>query len=120
MRTKHISTHHGTTRSRKLTKKESNYFFWKQKGEEGDKNGSAFNARLSNPQDITLYKNVMYISETGNACVKKLSKGKVRTFVLAFSLGDGRELAEPCDLAIQSVKLYIGDIFTENLLEVAL
>ena len=91
-----------------------------KKGVEGDKNGSALNARLSNPQDIILYKNVMYISDTGNACVKKLSKGKVTTVVSAFSMGDGREPAEPCGLAIQSGKLYIGDIFTEDLLEVAL
>lgn len=91
-----------------------------KKGIEGDKNGSAFNARLSNPQDIILYKNVMYISDTGNACVKKMSKGKVTTFVSPFSMGDGREPAEPCGLAIQSGKLYIGDIFTEDLLEVEL
>lgn len=87
------------------------------KGIEGDKNGSALKARLSNPQDIMLYKNEMYISDTGNACVKKLSKGKVTTLISAFSMGDGREPAEPCGLMIQGGKLYIGDIFTEELIE---
>ena len=82
-----------------------------------DKNGSALKARLSNPQDIMLYKNEMYISDTGNACVKKLSKGKVTTLISAFSMGDGREPAEPCGLMIQGGKLYIGDIFTEELIE---
>ena len=90
------------------------------KGTEGDKNGSALKARLSNPQDIILYKNEMYISDTGNACVKKLSNGKVTTLILAFSMGDGREPAEPCGLMIQGGKLYIGDIFTEELIELEL
>ena len=90
------------------------------KGIEGDKNGSALKARLSNPQDIILYKNEMYISDTGNACVKKLSNGKVTTLISAFSMGDGREPAEPCGLMIQGGKLYIGDIFTEELIELEL
>ena len=87
------------------------------KGIEGDKNGSALNARLSNPQDIILYKNVMYISDTGNACVKKLYNGKISTLIAPFSMGDGREPAEPCGLMIQGGNLYIGDIFTEELIE---
>lgn len=90
------------------------------KGIEGNKNGSALKARLSNPQDIILYKNEMYISDTGNACVKKLSNGKVTTLISAFSMGDGREPAEPCGLMIQGGKLYIGDIFTEELIELEL
>lgn len=91
-----------------------------EKGIEGSKNGSAASARLSNPQDIILYKNNMYISDTGNACVRKLSGGKVTTFVKAFSMGDGREPAEPCGLMIRGGKLYVGDIFTEELIEVSL
>lgn len=90
------------------------------KGIEGDKNGSALSARLSNPQDIILYKNVMYISDTGNACVKKLSNGKVTTLISAFSMGDGREPAEPCGIAVQGGKLFVGDIFTEELIELEL
>lgn len=87
------------------------------KGIEGSKNGSAASARLSNPQDIILYKNNMYISDTGNACVRKLSGGKVTTLIKAFSLNDGREPAEPCGLMIRGGKLYVGDIFTEELIE---
>lgn len=90
------------------------------KGIEGSKDGSAKSARLSNPQDIFLYKNDMYISDTGNACVRKLSGGKVTTLIKAFSMGDGREPAEPCGLMIRSGKLYVGDIFTEELIEVSL
>lgn len=89
-------------------------------GIEGNKNGSALKARLSNPQDIVLYKDVMYISDTGNGCVKKLFKGKVTTLISAFSLGDGREPAEPCGLVIRNGKLYIGDIFNEDLIEFGL
>lgn len=87
------------------------------KGVEGDKNGSALNARLSNPQEIILYKNVMYISDTGNASVKKLENGKVTTLITPFSLGDGRQPAEPCGMTIQGGFLYVGDIFTEELIQ---
>lgn len=87
------------------------------KGIEGYKNGSAASARLSNPQDIILYKNDMYISDTGNACVRKLSDGKVTTLIKAFSLNDGRAPAEPCGLMIRGGKLYVGDIFTEELID---
>ena len=90
------------------------------KGIEGDKNGSALKARLSNPQDIFLYKNVMYISDTGNACVRKLSKGRLTTLITAFSMGDGRAPAEPVALNRQGGSLYVGDIFTEELLEIKL
>ena len=86
----------------------------------GDKNGSALKARLSNPQDIFLYKNVMYISDTGNACVRKLSKGRLTTLITAFSMGDGRAPAEPVALNRQGGSLYVGDIFTEELLEIKL
>ena len=87
------------------------------KGIEGDKNGSALKARLSNPQDIFLYKDVMYISDTANGCVKQLKNGKVTTLIEAFSMDDQRMPVEPCGLTIQGGKLYIGDIFTEELIE---
>ena len=90
------------------------------KGIEGDKNGSALKARLSNPQDIFLYKDVMYISDTGNGCVRKLYNGKVTTLIRAFSMNDYRAPAEPCGLTIQGGKLYVGDIFTEELIELKL
>lgn len=90
------------------------------KGVEGYKDGSASAARFSNPQDIFLYKDAIYISDTGNACVRKLYKGKVTTILTAFSAGDGRAPAEPCGLNILDGKLYIGDIFTEELLELQL
>lgn len=90
------------------------------KGVEGLKNGSALKALLSNPQDIILYKNDMYIADTGNACVRKLSNGRVTTLIAPFSMGDGREPAEPCGLMIQDKKLYVGDIFTEELIELKL
>lgn len=87
------------------------------KGVEGSKDGSALKARLSNPQDMILYKDMMYISDTGNGCVRKLENGKVTTVISAFSIGDGRAPAEPCGLSIQGGKLYVGDTFTEELLE---
>lgn len=39
---------------------------------------------------------------------------KVTTLVSAFSMGDGREPAEPCGLMIHGGKLYIGDILRKN------
>ena len=87
------------------------------KGIEGDKNGSALKARLSNPQEIFLYKDTMYISDTGNGSVKKMYKGKVTTLIAAFSMGDGETPAEPCGLTIQDGKLFVGDIFTEELIQ---
>lgn len=86
------------------------------KGAEGKKDGSALQARLSNPQEIFLYKNIMYISDTGNGCVKKLEGGKVTTLISAFSLEDGRAPAEPCGLTVQGKTLYVGDIFAEDLI----
>lgn len=91
-----------------------------KKGIEGDSVGSATSARFSNPQEIFLYKNVMYISDTGNGSVKKLEKGKVKTVVSAYSLNDQRSPAEPCGLMVQGSYLYVGDLFTEELLKVKL
>lgn len=90
------------------------------KGMEGSKNGKALNARLSNPQDIVWYKDAMYISDTGNAAVRKLAKGKVTTVIEPFSLGEGCHPAEPCGMMITGGKLYVGDIFTEELIEIDL
>ena len=90
------------------------------KGVEGDKNGSALKARLSNPQDIVWSKGIMYISDTGNASVRKLSEGNLTTVVEPFSLDGGRQPAEPGGLLIQGGKLYVGDIFTEELIELTL
>lgn len=90
------------------------------KGIEGSQDGSALKARLSNPQDIFVTKHAVYISDTGNGCVRKLSKGKVTTLIDAFSMNDGRTPAEPCGLTVQGGKLYVGDIFTEELLELEL
>lgn len=90
------------------------------KGVEGDAVGTAKKARLSNPQDIFLYKNDMYISDTGNGSVKKLSKGKVTTVVESFSLEGKNSPAEPCGLTIKGGYLFVGDMFTEELLKIKL
>ena len=86
------------------------------KGVEGAKDARALKARLSNPQEMFLYKDIMYISDTGNGCVRELEKGTVTTLIPAFSLEDGREPAEPCGLTVQGGKLYVGDIFAEDLI----
>ena len=88
-----------------------------KKGIEGDAVGNVTKSRLSNPQEIYWYKDVMYISDTGNGSVKKLRKGKVSTVVKAFSQNDGRAPAEPCGLVITGGCLYVGDIFTEDLIK---
>ena len=42
------------------------------------------------------------------------------TLITAFSMGDGRAPAEPVALNRQGGSLYVGDIFTEELLEIKL
>lgn len=91
-----------------------------RKGIEGDSVGSALSARFSNPQEILMYKGVMYISDTGNGSVKKLGKGKVTELVKAYSLNDLRAPAEPCGLMIKGGYLFVGDMFTEELLRIKL
>ncbi len=85
------------------------------KGREGDATGRANRACLSNPQDIFVNADGVYISDTGNACIKKLANGKLTTVVSAFSLGDGRSPAEPGALVVRNDKLFFGDTFTEEL-----
>lgn len=91
-----------------------------KKGIEGDADGNARKARLSNPQDIYVNADAVYISDTGNACVKKLADGKITTVIRAFSMGDGRAPAEPRGLTVIGKRLFIGDIFTEELYSVQL
>ncbi len=91
-----------------------------KKGIEGSADGNARKAGLSNPQDLYVNADAVYISDTGNACVKKLADGKITTVAGAFSMGDGRAPAEPCGLTVIGKKLFIGDIFTEELYSVQL
>lgn len=91
-----------------------------KKGIEGDADGNARKARLSNPQDIYVNADAVYISDTGNACVKKLAGGRVTTVIKSFSMDDGRAPAEPCGLTVIGKKLFIGDMFTEELYSVQL
>lgn len=97
---------------------QSGYKDGSAKGVEGDAVGSAKKARFSNPQDIILYQNDIYISDTGNGSVKKLSGGKVTMVVKAFSLLENQAPAEPCGLTIQGGYLYVGDTFVEKLLKI--
>lgn len=90
------------------------------KGVEGDCAGSANKARFSNPQDMILYKNDLYISDTGNGSVKKLSQGKVTTVVEAFSLEGKNTPAEPCGIMIKNGYLFVGDLFAEKLIKIKL
>lgn len=89
-------------------------------GAEGDADGKALNARFSNPQDIIGYKDELYISDTGNGAVKKLGGGKVTTVKASFSMNNGQAPAEPRGITIQQGYLYVGDIFTEELLKIKL
>lgn len=87
-------------------------------GKAGYKNATGQDAQFNRPTGMAVGENgEVYISDTGNACVRKLSGGKVTTLIKAFSLNDGREPAEPCGLMIRGGKLYVGDIFTEELIE---
>lgn len=88
------------------------------KGIEGDSTGSALKARFSNPQEIYWNKDVMYISDTGNGSVKKLQKGKIAKVAEAYSLNSGASPVEPCALMVKGKYLFVGDIFTEELLKI--
>lgn len=90
------------------------------KGIEGDFAGSARKAGLSNPQDIFLFRDVLYIADTGNGSVKKMSGNKVTEFLPAFSLNGQKAPAEPGSLMIQNGYLFVGDLFTEEMLKVKL
>lgn len=87
------------------------------KGIEGDKVGTAKNARFSNPQGLAIKNNIVYIADSGNASVKKLEKGKVTTLIEAFSLDGDRAPAQPRGMMIKGKTLYIGDVYAEELLK---
>lgn len=89
-----------------------------EKGIEGDLDGSATKSRFSNPQDIILYKGMIYVSDTGNDSIKKVYKGKVTTVVKAFSLQENMAPAEPSGMTIQDSYLYVGDMFLEKFLKI--
>lgn len=89
-------------------------------GVEGDAVGRALKARLSNPQDIFLFRDVLYIADTGNGSIKKLDGKKVTTVAAAFSLKGGKAPAEPGSMMIQRGHLFVGDLFTEELLKIKL
>ncbi len=90
------------------------------KGAEGDADGGAAESRLSNPQDVTAYKGVLYIADTGNGAVKKLDGGEVATLAAAFSKSGGTVPAEPAGLMARNDYLYVGDLFTGRLIRLPL
>ena len=87
-----------------------------KKGKEGDKNGAAEVSMLSNPQGVCVYKNNVYIADTGNGSVKKLKGGKVTAFLEAYSLENALLPAAPRALEVKGKTLYIGDIYIQQLI----
>ena len=90
------------------------------KGIEGSSVGKAAKACLSNPQEICWANGKMYIADTGNGAVKLLQNGKVSEIVKAFSQSESTAPVEPCGLMIKGKYLFVGDMFTEELLKIEL
>ena len=90
------------------------------KGIEGSSVGKASKACLSNPQEICWANGKMYIADTGNGAVKLLQNGKVSEIVKAFSQSESTAPVEPCGLMIKGTYLFVGDMFTEELLKIEL
>ena len=86
-----------------------------KKGVEGAAIGKALRASLSNPQDVFVNASGVYISDTGNASIKKLTGKKLSLVVKKFSLGDGRAPAEPAAILVRGNTLLFGDTFNEEL-----
>lgn len=89
-------------------------------GTEGDAGGDALQATLSNPQQIVMYKGVLYIADTGNGCIKRLKGGKIKTILEANSRREGRVPVQPRALLARNGHLYLGDMFTGELYRIRL
>lgn len=89
-------------------------------GTEGDAGGDALQATLSNPQQIVMYKGVLYIADTGNGCIKRLKGGKIKTILAANSRREGRVPVQPRALLARNGHLYLGDMFTGELYRIRL
>lgn len=111
-----------------------------QTGKSGYKDGSAKKALFRSPWDTMAYKKgwaisdtenhvirdyhggkVSTLADTGNNVIRVMDrKGKVKTVVHAYSLNDLKSPTEPCGLAVKGGYLFIGDLFTEELLRIKL
>lgn len=89
-------------------------------GEEGDAEGEAMQAALSNPQQVVKYKGALYIADTGNGCIKRLSDGKLVTILQANSRRQNRIPAEPRALLARNGYLYLGDMFAGDIYRIRL
>lgn len=89
-------------------------------GKEGDASGKALQAALSNPQQIVMYKGVLYIADTGNGCIKRLKGGKLKTILKANSRREDRIPVQPRALMARNGYLYLGDVFTGDLYRIKL
>lgn len=89
-------------------------------GAEGDAIGEPMQAALSNPQQITVYRGVLYIADTGNGCIKCLQDGKLALVLEANSRRQGRIPAEPRALMARNGYLYMGDMFAGDIYRVKL
>ncbi len=89
-------------------------------GEEGDSDGKALRAALSNPQEIVIYRGVLYIADTGNGCIKCLKDGRLETVLTANSRREGRIPAQPRALMARNGYLYLGDMFAGDLYRIKL
>ena len=80
--------------------------------------GPAKKAQFSNPQGVAVAADgTMYIADTGNGAIRKLSDGRVTTFVAASTTPDAP--IQPRGMLLrENGKLLVCDLFAQNILEV--
>ncbi len=79
-------------------------------GKEGFSNGKAENAEFSSPQGIAVDdNNVIYVADTGNGAIRKISEGIVTTLVES---SDSKTWpVSPRGIAIDKNKVFVSDVF---------
>lgn len=83
--------------------------------------GSAKQAAFSSPQGITAGENgVLYVSDTGNSAIRKISGGEVTTLIASDKSQMSFGLTSPAGLLAQGNKLYICDPFSRKLFVLSL
>lgn len=79
-------------------------------GAEGNDDGAAETARFSSPQRITAAEDgTLYVSDSGNGSVRRISQGRVET------LPADESMTEPAGLYVSGQSLYVCDSFSRKI-----
>lgn len=90
-------------------------------GKDALTDGAAKQAAFSSPQGVTVGDDgAVYVSDTGNSAVRKISGGEVTTLIASDTSQMSFGLISPAGLLVQGEKLYICDPFSRKLFVLAL